>query len=248
MLDPELRATFEACLDALRRGDGAALEAHCRPDAEGFDSLGGSVSGATAVAGLFAGWPGRRSSLELEPLRSYGEGPELAARVRLVAGGREAEGILAFRFDDAGKVERLVALYDPDRLLDQPGAELSRPQEHAVIEYFRTYNADDEDRHMSLISPSLVYFGAVSRMTAEGIGTARGIFRSARDRMGLKRFDPIRTFGPGPYAAVQVRIHGSKPGVTEEGVWLFRFDAQDRFDRVSILWNPGAFLAWSPKP
>ena len=249
MLDPSLRATFEACLDALRRGDGAALEGCFREDAEGSDSLGGEARGATAAAGNLARWAERMPGLEVAPLRTYGEGPELAARVRLAFQGREAEGALAFRFDAAAKIERLVALFEPAPLMGVPHTDLSKAHEDAVIEYFRSYNSDEEDRHMTLLSPDLIYFGSVSRMTAEGIGTARGIFRSARDRMGLKRFDPIRTFGGGPWTAVLVRIHGAKAGgPTEEGLWLFRFDAQARFDRVSILWNPGAFLAWPARP
>ena len=248
MLDPALRAAFEACLDALRRGDAGALQACFREDSSGFDSLGGAASGASALAGRFAQWPARLPGLSLSPLRTYGEGPELAAQVRLAAGGREADGVLAFRFDAQARLERLVALWEPAELLGLPKSKLRKGEEAAILEYFRTYNADEEDRHMGLISPELIYFGAVSRMTAEGLGTARGIFRSAKDRMGLKRFEPIRTYGAGPYAAVLVRIHGARAGgPTEEGIWLFRFDARGLFDRVSILWNPGAFLAWHPR-
>ena len=212
MLDPALRASFEACLDATRRGDASALEGFFREDAEGFDSLGGAAHGARLVAQAFAGLKPRIPGLQLAPLRTYGEGPELVVRLRLSSGSRETEGIWAFRFDGGGRIERLVALYEPARLLDVPESALTRSQEDQVVAYFRTYNDDDEDGHMRLISPDLIYFGAVSRMTAEGIGTARGIFRSARDRMGLARFDPMKVFGAGPYAAVLVRIHGSQPG------------------------------------
>lgn len=242
MLDPALRTTFEACLDALRGGDRAALEACLEPDAETFDPLeGASRAGAAALKA-------RLPDLGLAPLRTYGEGPELAARVRLSGGGREAEGVLAFRFSPEGRVTRLIAFFDPSRLLPAPGMVLEHQREARVIDYFRTYNAEEEDAHMELLSPSVVYFGAVSRMTAEGIGTARGVFRSAHTRMGLKRFDPVRVLSAGPHAAVLVRIHGARPaGPTEEGLWIFRFDAQDRFDRVSVLWNPGSFLSWPPR-
>jgi len=242
MLDPALRTTFEACLDALRGGDRAALEACLERDAETFDPLEGGVrAGAASLKG-------RLPDLELVPLRTYGEGPELAARVRLSGGGRETEGVLAFRFNPEGRVTRLILFFDPSRLLSVNGWSLERRRAAQVIDYFRTYNADEEDAHMALLSPSVVYFGAVSRMTAQGIETARGVFRSAHARMGLKRFDPVRVLHAGPHAAVFVRIHGSGPGgPMEEGLWIFRFDGEDRFERVSVLWNPGSFLSWPPR-
>ncbi|HTL98496.1 MAG TPA: nuclear transport factor 2 family protein [Holophagaceae bacterium] len=249
MLDPALRATFEACLDAARRGDAPALAACFQEDAEGLESLSGEARGAQALAEAVAALKARIPDLELTPLRTYGEGPELAVRLRLSGRGREAEGVWAFRFDGEGRITRLVALFEPARLLSVSASSLSKRQEERIIDYFRTYNSDEEDAHMSLASPKLVYFGAVSRMTAEGIETARGVFRSARTRMGLKRFDPMKVFGSGPYAAVLVRIYGSQAGgPTEEGIWVLRFDAEDRFDRVSILWNPGSFLSWPMKP
>ena len=249
MLDPALRATFEACLDAARRGDAPALAACFSEEVEGQESLSGVTHGAQAFAEALAALRTRIPDLELTPLRTYGEGPELALRLRLSARKGEAEGVWAFRFDGAARITRLVALFEPARLLNVPASSLSKGQEERVIDYFRTYNADEEDAHMSLASPELIYFGAVSRMTAQGLETARGVFRSARTRMGLKRFDPMKVYGAGPYAAVLVRIYGSKPGgPTEEGIWVFRFDAEDRFDRVSILWNPGSFLSWPVKP
>lgn len=246
MLDPALQATFEDCLDAMRRGDAPAFQRAFREDAAGFTTLAGELRGAAgfgaALQSLKARWPG----LRIEPLRTYGEGPEMAARVRLLADGREAEGVFAFRFDPGGRIERLIALWEPARLLGESPAPLDAATAAMVETYFRTYNADDEAAHMTLASPDLVYFGAVSRMTAEGLETARGIFRSAHDRMGLKRLDPMRLFGAGAHLAVLVRIHGAGAGgPTEEGVWVFRTDGEGRFDRVSVLWNPGTFLTWN---
>lgn len=245
MMDPAIQATFEACLDAVRRGDAAGFAARFTPEAEGFCSLAGAVAGAGAFGGALEAARQRLPDLEVAPVRTYGEGPELAARLRLGAGGRDGEGVWAFRFDPAGRIERLVCLWDPAELLPAEPATLPPAAAEAVAGYFRTYNAGDEDAHMALLSPELVYFGAVSRMTAEGLETARGIFRSARTRMGLKRFEALRIFGTGPHLAVRVAIHGEGPaGPTEEGIWAFRLDARGRFDRVSILWNPGTFLTW----
>lgn len=248
MLDPALRAAYETCLDAVRLGDRTALAACLGPEAEGFDPLSGQRVGAADVASSFAAFAEALPGLEIEPLRTYGEGPELAARARLRAGGREAEGILAFRFDPSNRITRLFALFDPARITGAPEAALDHGREGRIVEYFRTYNADDEDAHIALMSPDMVYFGSVSRMTVEGLGTARGVFQSAHSRMGLKRFDPIRLFPGGDHAAALVKVHSARAGgQTEEGIWLFRFDAGHRFDRVSILWNPGAFLTW-PAP
>lgn len=246
MLDPALQATFQNCLNAVRGGDIPALESCFREGAEGYASLAGGFRGAAAfgvaLKTLFERLPG----LTIAPMRTYGEGPEMAARMRLARDGKEAEGIFAFRFDPDGRIARLIALWEPEELLGGPPSGLEPAARAAVEAYFRTYNEDDEDAHMALISPAVVYFGAVSRMTAEGIETARGIFRSAHARMGLKRLDVMRTFSAGPHVAVRVRIQGAGAGgPTEEGVWVLRLDAQQRFDRVSVLWNPGTFLTWS---
>ncbi|HET8901856.1 MAG TPA: nuclear transport factor 2 family protein [Holophagaceae bacterium] len=248
MLDPAIQATFETCLGAVRRGDEAAMRSCFREDAEGYTSRVGELRGpaafAAAIKALHALLPGFR----MEPLRTYGEGPEMAARMRLLADGKEAEGLFAFRFDPEGRIARLIVLWEPSELLDAAPGHLDPALRSAVEAYFRTYNDDDVAAHMALVSPDLVYFGAVSRMTAEGIETARGIFRTAHDRMGLKRFEPIRVFGTGPHVAVLARIRGAGAGgPTEEGIWVFRFDAKNRFDRVSVLWNPGTFLTWNHK-
>lgn len=248
MLDPALSDAFEACLDALRRGDRASLEAGLAPEAEGYSPLHGALEGAGAVGASLARLTELAPGLEIAPVRTFGEGPELAARARFRAGGREAEGILAFRFDPGNRITRLLVLFDPARLAGGPEAILDHRREARLVEYFRSYNADEEDAHMALISPDLVYFGSVSRMTAEGLDTARGVFQSAHARMGLKRFDPLRLYAGGDHAAALVQVHGSRADATEEGVWVFRFDAQDRINRVSILWNPGVLLAWPSKP
>ena len=248
MLDPALQATFQSCLNAVRGGDIAAFESCFREGAEGYASLAGALHGAPAFGAALKALNERLPGLALEPMRTYGEGPEMAARMRLARDGKEAEGIFAFRFDPEGRIERLVALWEPGELLGRASGVLEPAARASVEAYFRTYNEDDEDAHMALVSPAVVYFGAVSRMTADGIETARGIFRTAHARMGLKRLDPLRVFGTGHHLAVLVRIHGAGAGgPTEEGVWVFRLDAQRRFDRVSVLWNPGTFLTWAHK-
>lgn len=246
MLDPAIRTTFEACLAAVRNGEGAAFQACFRGDADGYSSLAGELNSPAAFRAALMGLNGRVIGVRIEATRTYGEGPEMAARMRLSANGRESEGIFAFRFDPEGRIARLIALWEPATLLGVAQAPLPPGTEDSVQTYFRTYNDDDEDAHMALLSPRLVYFGSVSRMTVEGIETARGIFRSARERMGLKRFEPIRIFHAGPHLAVLARIHGlGAGGPTEEGVWIFRVDGEGRFDRVSVLWNPGTFLTWN---
>lgn len=246
MMDPAIRATFDACLAAVRNGDGAAFQDCFREDAKGFSSLAGELKSPAAFRAALMGLNGRVPEVALEPVRTYGEGPEMAARMRIASRGREGEGVFGFRFDASGRIERLIALWDPAQVLGGTPARLSSTVEASVQAYFRTYNDDDEDAHMALISPQLVYFGSVSRMTVEGIETARGIFRSAHDRMGLKRFEPTRIFHTGPHLAAVARIHGpGAGGPTEEGVWMFRLDDQGRFDHVSVLWNPGTFLTWN---
>jgi ketosteroid isomerase-like protein len=246
MLDPTIQSTFETCLDAARRGDEAAFMGCFRPDAEGCATLAGELRGPAAFCAALSSLHERLPGLRLEPMRLYGEGPEMAARMRFRVDGKEAEGVFAFRFDPEGRIGRLIALWEPADLLDVDPAPLEPASQAAVEGYFRTYNADDEDAHMALVSPELVYFGAVSRMTVEGIETARGIFRSAHTRMGLKRFDPLRVFGTDRHLTVLVRIHGAgASGPMEEGIWVFRLDERRRFDRVSVLWNPGTFLTWN---
>jgi len=246
MMDPAIRTTFDACLAAVRNGDGAAFQARFREDAEGFSNLAGEFQGPAGFRAALMGLNGRVPGVLMEPLRTYGEGPEMAARMRISSRGKETEGIFAFRFDGEGRIARLIALWDPSQVLGGAASRLTHATEVAVQAYFRTYNDDDEAAHMALISPKLVYFGAVSRMTAEGIETARGIFRTAHERMGLKRFDPIRILHGGSHLAVLVRIHGlGAGGPTEEGAWVFRLDDEGRFDRVSVLWNPGTFLTWN---
>lgn len=248
MMDPAIRATFETCLGAVHSGDSLALEACFRHDAEGYASLAGELQGPAAFRGALESLHARMPGLQMEPLRTYGEGPEMAARMRLTAGGKEAESVFAFRFDPEGRITRLFILWEPAELLGTVPARLDPATEAAVEAYFRTYNEEDEDAHMALVSPQFIYFGAVSRMTVDGIDTARGIFRTAHARMGLKRFDPMRVFGTGLHVAVLVRIHGvGAAGPMEEGIWAFRLDAEHRFDRVSVLWNPGTFLTWNYK-
>lgn len=248
MLDPALQTTFETCLDAVRRGDDGAFLGCFHPDAEGYAALAGELRGAASFAAALKSLHGRIPGVQMEPLRLYGEGPEMATRMRFRAGGKETEGVLAFRFDPAARIVKLVVLWEPADLLGADPGRLEPAARAAVESYFRTYNEDDEEAHMALASPSLIYFGAVSRMTAEGLETARGIFRTAHDRMGLKRFDLIRIFGTGPHLAALVRIHGAGAGgPTEEGIWVFRLDGGGRFDRVSVLWNPGTFLTWNHK-
>ena len=245
MLDPAIQATFESCLEAVRKGDLATFESCFQDGAEGYTSLAGELRGPRAFREALRSLNERLPGLRLEPVRTYGEGPEMVARMRLLQGGKEAEGIFAFRFGPDGRIERLVVVWEPANLLDVAPGRLDPAVKRVVETYFRTYNEDDEEAHMALASPSLVYFGAVSRITAEGLATARGIFRGAHDRMGLKRLDIIRIIGTAPHLAVLVRIHGKGPGgPTEEGVWVFRLDGDNRFDRVSVLWNPGTFLTW----
>lgn len=248
MLDPAIQTTFDASLAAVRQGDAAAFERCFSAGAEGYGREAGGLQGPSAFGAALKALHARLPGLRIELLRTYGEGPEMAARMRLLAEGLDAEGLFAFRFDPDGRIGRLIALWEPLDRLDQ-GLALLGPGERAAVEsYFRTYNEDDEAAHMALVSPDLVYFGAVSRITAEGLETARGIFRTAHDRMGLKRLDPLRVFGAGPHLAVLARIHGAGAGgPTEEGVWVFRLDARHRFDRVSVLWNPGTFLTWNHK-
>jgi len=248
MLDPAAQATFEACLGAVRRSDATAFEACFSEGAEGFATLAGELRGPSGFGAALQALNARLPGVRMEPLRTYGEGPEMAARMRLFAGGKDAEGIFAFRFAPDGRITRLIVLWETANLLASGGGELDPATRALAEDLFRTYNEDDEAAHMALLSPDLVYFGAVSRMTAEGIETARGIFRTAHDRMGLKRFDLLRIFGTGQHLAALVRIHGEGAGgPTEEGVWILRLDAQRRFDRVSVLWNPGTFLTWNHK-
>lgn len=246
MLDPAIRSTLETCLGALRQGDEAAFVGCFQESAEGYTPTLGEFQGPQGAAQALSEMHARLPGLRLELLRSYGDGPEMAVRASLLSGGLEAEGLFAFRFDREGRIIRFIAFWEPVDRLDLGAAHLGPAERTAVEYYFSTYNEDDEAAHFDLISPDLVYFGAVSRMTAEGLETARGIFRSARDRMGLKRLEPLCVFGRGPHLAVLARMEGSGAGgPRDEGVWIFRLNAQHRFDRVSVLWNPGTFLTWS---
>lgn len=245
MMDPALSATYQACLDALSRGDRSALAALFSEDVEAYGPLSGPKAGRDEAAEAFARLAHGASRVEVAPVRTYGEGPELAAKAVFRADGRETEGILALRFDAGGLITRLILFFDAARIGFPADAALDHRREERITAYFRTYNADDEEAHMALISPDLVYFGSVSRMTVEGLETARGVFQSAHARMGLKRFDPLRLFVGGDHVAALVQVHGARAGgPSEEGVWVFRFDALDRLDRVSVLWNPGPLLAW----
>ena len=248
MLDPAIHSAFNACLDAIRKGDAQAVAACFTEDAEINGSLMGPPRGAAGFAEAASKWLDQLPGLRLEPLRTYGEGPELAAKMRLTWKDRVAESIWAFRFELSGKATRLTTLWEPADILGGSPALLRPTLEAQVVAYYKTYNEDDEEAHVKLLSRDILYFGSVSRLTAEGVDTARGIFKSAHARMGLKHFDLERIYGTGPHLAAQVRMHGTNPGhAPEEGVWVFRVDEQDRFDRVSILWNPGSFLTMGPQ-
>lgn len=240
MLDHSLQSALDSLLAAYRSGTPSA--ARFAPGAEVVDSCVDSALPAHLPGLLRAKLPGLRVELK----RTYGEGPELGALLQFSSGERAVEAAWGLRIDGQGRLERFLSLWDPAELLGHGKGGQDPAVKAAVVAYFRTYNDNEEDTHIELLSPKMVYFGSVSRMTGEGRPTGRGVFRGARDHMGLKRLEPLRVFGAGPDLAVRVRVTGAS-GRLEEALWLLRLDSQGLFDRVSVLWNPSASFLRRPE-
>ncbi|HJU84518.1 MAG TPA: nuclear transport factor 2 family protein [Holophagaceae bacterium] len=238
MLDPGINVALQAFLQACETGDESPLAPHLASEVDSFDGWTGRRHRSPSSLGLvMRRWRERLPGLRCSLAATYGEGPEIVARVELGSPVGDIPSLWAFRFNGAGRVERLGLYLDQGPALE-PGCV-------ATLEaYARTFNEDQEDAHMALLSPEVLYFGSVSRMTAVGIPTARGVFRGAREVMGVHRFDLQRVFGRGRDAAVLIRLVRERPVPNEaEGVLVFRFGPAAEVEQISILWNPAGFLA-----
>jgi hypothetical protein len=231
-LDPRLQASLDAYLRACEWAEEDPSR-WLSPDLHAFDGhTGHSHIGAGAHLSLLRARLEERPGLQAQVLRRFGGGPELA--LLMDVGGEEQ--LWAFRFDDEGRVEHISILREGG-----PGT-LAAGCATVVDGYFRTYNEDDEEGHMALLSPDLLYFGSVSRITSVGLPTARGVFRGARESMGIHRLRTGRWFGRDHDAAVLVKLAKEDPVAPEaDGAWIFHFDAAPRVDRLSLLWNPEGF-------
>ncbi|HJW09642.1 MAG TPA: hypothetical protein VJ483_08420 [Holophagaceae bacterium] len=234
MLDPRLRDSIEAYLRACEWAESEDLQRLLAPDVQTFDGHRGRWhEGIAAHQAALRAQAEERPGLQFRLLHTYGQGPEVVAKVSL---GPE-EGLWAFRFREDGLLERITALHE------SKGKDLAPGCDEAIEAYFRTYNEDREDEHMALLNPDLVYFGSVSRLTAVGLPTARGIFRGARDIMGVHRIRRTRTFGQGRDAGVLIRLAKADPKAEEaEGALIFHFDKHAKVARLSVMWNPEGFL------
>ncbi len=265
MPDPRIQTTIEAYFCAVSEGDEEAFAACLRPDILFFGSMGGTqLRGIDPLRGAFRALRERFPSLSQRAARTFGEGPEIAVLVDLSFGMDPGmQGLWIFRFDAEARVERLSALWDPQRVqlrkarwdldpeVDFTTGSMDPALQSVMDNYFETFNQGDEGRHVSLYSPEVAYFGSVSRMTAAGIATMRGVFRGARESFGIRRLTPTHYFGRRQEVAVLVKIAGAGAGGPEtpetEGVWGFRFDDHLRIERMSVLWNASDFLRRPPR-
>ncbi len=257
MLDSHLQATIDTYFRAVSCGDEETFAACLAPEVLFSGSLSAVQGrGHDALRGAYRTLRSHYPDLRQEPYQTFGVGPEVAVLVDLYFDENSRAGhggIWLFHFDSKGRVERLTELWDAQPMLlqghrFQAAADLAPAQVEAQIlavlkAYFQTFNAGDEEAHMALFSPEVAYYGSVSRIASAGTATVRGIFRSARDTVGIRRLIPLQVLGRRDQLAVLLTMDKEDAaGSTDQGVWVFRFDDRDRIDGLSVLWNPGAFV------
>ncbi len=258
-LDPHLRSVIDAYFGAMNSRNESAFTACLAKEIVFFGSMSGvQIKGIDALRGMFLALGDKFPDLMQNPLRTFGTGPEVAVLVDLAFGEDATQGMWIFRFDPAGRAERISALYDPQPFQikkargvlhpslkseeEDPPLALDPPLQAAMDQFFETFNAGDEDAHMSLFAPDVVYFGSMSGITSSGVATVRGVFRAAQTSMGVRRLTPLRTFGRRHELAVLLNFRPEdSEGPMAEGVWAFRFDEQALIARISLLWNPAFF-------
>lgn len=188
----------------------------------------------------------------LEPLRYFGDTPEVAALASFQGeGGHPSqEGILIFRFNEEGLLERLAAHWDPGSFLDAggppaPSDSLATKDPRVQVtlnSYFDSFNAGNEDEHYASAHPDMVFFGSLSRVQSQGLAASRGIFGAVRNSLGIRIITPKRYFGDWPEVSVLLALSRENGAGKVEAVFSFRFDDSGRVLGLSALWNPLPFL------
>jgi hypothetical protein len=211
------------------------------------------IHGVDALRGMYQALGSRFPGLRQEPGETWGSGPEVAVAVDIAFEGEAQPGMWIFRFDPAGRIQRVSALYDPRPIqlkgspnpaaggpawAGVPGGDLDPVPRQALEAYFETYNAGDEEGHLALFHPEVAFHGSMTRLDTTGIATVRGVHRAAKETMKVSRLEPLRIFGRRQELAVLAAFApGNPPGPAIRGVWAFRLDPAGRIDQLSVLWN-----------
>lgn len=114
--------------------------------------------------------------------------------------------------------------------------------------YFRTYNSDDEAAHQALWAPDMAFFGSLIRATVQGPGSTQGVFKGVREGLRMRRMRPLRWFGDAPEVAALASFEGERGHPAQEGVLIFRFNAEGLISRLAAHWDPGTFLKARERP
>jgi hypothetical protein len=119
--------------------------------------------------------------------------------------------------------------------------------ERYIKTYFDSFNQGDEEAHLAQMREGAEYFGSGTQVIAMDVLTARRIYRSTREIFGVRRIEPLATFGEFPRFAVRALIHGNRgPGHVAEVVFVFHLDEQGQLISLWALWNPAPFLGYQP--
>lgn len=253
-LDAKHRSALDAYFDAVNRQDEAALLALLAAEPVYFGSLAGvALAGRDALVGVLRAVAGRYARFRVTPGPTYGLGPEVAMTGTLSADGYDLPTCWVFRFDASGSLERVSTLFDPEPFLrHRVGADPSGPRpagadgaeaaaRRVLKDYFETFNSGDEEAHLALFHADVAFHGSMTRLDTGGLATIRGVHRAAKEAMGVRRLELLEAYGRRTELAARVAFapegHAGPP---IEGIWALRLDAENRIDRISILWNPEA--------
>lgn len=256
-MDPKTRSTLDTYFRTYNTDEEAAHQALWAPEMAFFGSLiRAEVQGPGSTKGVFKAVRDGMGMRRLHPLRWFGDTPQVAvlSTFQGVRGHPSQEGVLLFKFDAQGLIERLAAHWDPGTFLkgkERPEAAIlprielrdKDPRVQATLKtYFQTFNTGDEAQHYSVVHPDMIFFGSLSHMETEGLASAKGVFRSVRESLGIRTFEPQRYFGDYPEVTVLLDLCREAGQGKAEAMMTFRFDEIGRITRITVLWNPLPFL------
>jgi hypothetical protein len=256
-MDPKTRSKLDAYFHTFNTDDDVAHQALWAPDMAFFGSLiKATVQGPGSTKGVFKAVRDGMGMRRMRPIRWFGDAPQVGVLTTFegVRGEPSQEGALLFKFDGQGLIERLAAHWDPGAFLkakERPGEpmpprvalEEKDPRVKATLNtYFRTFNDGDEAQHYSVVHPDMVFFGSLSHVETEGLASAKGVFRSVRESLGIRTFEAKRYFGDYPEVTVLLDLCREAGRGKAEAMMTFRFNEAGLVTRITVLWNPLPFL------
>lgn len=255
MVHPEARRALLEVFAAINRRDEAGFIALFAPEVDYFGSMTGTATqGRSALRGVFRASVDVVGFTRIEPLEIYGNRREFAVRCALHfegGAGGVVEQVMHFRFGDRGFIEDYGIYWDAVDFLARRAAGFRTPagpegrlqgEARAFLEaYVDTYNRGDLEAHLRVLDPGLQFFGSVSEADIRGHSGATGVFKSAREALGIHRLEPVRTYGAMPRFAVRMAMR-REGGEGTQGVWIMSLTPAHRLERLSILWDPLPFL------